>query len=489
MSIDKTNRFISILKSKIFRWSILVFCVMLSITFTITSIINHSYKKDIIKESEELAVEIEQFVAQRYGDLSTKKNAWAFFDGLSEMEDAFSGVIEDEEYHTLPLQAQRKRLMDLGVFKFCEDLAGLDDYDVIMPECFYPFDMAAFDQSLLGEKQLSLIKVKSTVLFLRACADWHFRNSEKEKGLALQERGFQFIRMLPTGSLLHNIIKIACAEVLLGNVLEHFKEYSEDDLKILENEIALTSLINPLDYYSFWLFEAYTVYAFTVNEDVLRAIEEYNDDSSILSWFWGNLICELRLVAEAITNYRKCHEIFRRNIPVGNYVKAGEELQTLVDELRKDSFYHGIARIGAHSLALSMICSYENDTRTLLALLSIKARLYWHQHQVYPVSFNDFVKDREYGHLRIAEDGRTIEFRGQKVGFIEKMSDGNEYSGDESRKTHFALCATPLVYGTTGETSFITNETGIIYSSDRGESISVTEWPADPEAACWVILE
>lgn len=485
------NRIISILKSKIFKWCVIVFCVIFLIAFIILSAINHSYKKDIIKNSEELAEELENFVTEKYGDLSVKKNGWAYVAGLSKMDCISYEVLGVEEYEELSLSEKKKKLTDLGAFKFCEDLEHLKDYDVIVPEWFHPFDIDDFDQLLLGEPRLNFLKIKDTVNCLMVCADWYFENSEKEKGIELLKRGLGFVEMLPMGDLIHDMMRVAFSQILLDHVRKHFTQYSKDELEYLEREISRTCLLEPIDYYSFWLFEAYSTCAFMLDEDMLKEMEKYrsNWDLGFISWFLENLFCTNRLIADSITNSRKCYAIFKKNISAGNYVKGGEELQELIDELQKKPFSHVISIIALPSLVKSMTCNFENDANTLLMLLSIKAKLYKYKHGVFPAVFNDFVKESEYEHLRISNDGREIKFRGYKIGFIEKMSDETEYGSDENRRDHSAFYATPLSHGNTGELVFISNETGLIYYKDTGSAFSVTDWPVDLKAAEWAIVQ
>jgi hypothetical protein len=53
----------------------------------------------------------------------------------------------------------------------------------------------------------------------------------------------------------------------------------------------------------------------------------------------------------------------------------------------------------------------------------------------------------------------------------------------------FALCATPAVYGRTGYRTFIVKTDGTTYGKDLGSAQFVSDFPADPAAAGWIVAE
>jgi len=53
----------------------------------------------------------------------------------------------------------------------------------------------------------------------------------------------------------------------------------------------------------------------------------------------------------------------------------------------------------------------------------------------------------------------------------------------------FAICATPAVYGRTGYRTFIISTDGTTYGKDLGGAQFVSDYPADPVAAGWIIAE
>ncbi len=53
----------------------------------------------------------------------------------------------------------------------------------------------------------------------------------------------------------------------------------------------------------------------------------------------------------------------------------------------------------------------------------------------------------------------------------------------------FGLCATPAYYGRAYRRTFIVCTNGTVFYKDLGESRFVTDYPADPTAAGWVIAE
>lgn len=78
-----------------------------------------------------------------------------------------------------------------------------------------------------------------------------------------------------------------------------------------------------------------------------------------------------------------------------------------------------------------------------------------------------------YGLMMYYDDGK------------EKIPYDNEYSKD-----HYALVAFPAEYGSAGETTFIVNETGVVYSKDLGKSGYLDTYPGpDPIQHGWEIAE
>jgi len=61
----------------------------------------------------------------------------------------------------------------------------------------------------------------------------------------------------------------------------------------------------------------------------------------------------------------------------------------------------------------------------------------------------------------------------------------NTYSKD-----HYAMVAFPADYGSTGQTTFIINETGTVYSKDRGKSGYLDTYPGpDPVQHGWEVAQ
>jgi hypothetical protein len=54
----------------------------------------------------------------------------------------------------------------------------------------------------------------------------------------------------------------------------------------------------------------------------------------------------------------------------------------------------------------------------------------------------------------------------------------------------FALCAIPSTYGRTGYHTFIVSTDGVVWRMDRGRGAGfLSDFPADPEARGWTIVE
>ncbi|HOX05823.1 MAG TPA: DUF2950 family protein [Planctomycetota bacterium] len=53
----------------------------------------------------------------------------------------------------------------------------------------------------------------------------------------------------------------------------------------------------------------------------------------------------------------------------------------------------------------------------------------------------------------------------------------------------FALCGTPAIYGKTGIGTCIVSTEGTVYGKDLGRSAFVDDFPADPKAEGWIVVD
>jgi len=474
--VGKKNKktIFNFMRSISFRWWCLIFLAFIIIAAAVIwCLLVYISRKEIFRQKDEVLPKIQDIISARYGNIEKKKNGFDYLNGLPDMLDIIEATYEDwddhdnNKYFQLSLDRKKERLNKLELFKRCEDIRRIFEYDMIAPEYYRDYLKgnlpAGFDWH--GDYCIGLIKTKNAVQCLCLAAEYYLEKGDRKKGIQLFIDCFRFIDMLPREGLIDVMINAACRSILIHAVLKYHKQYNLSELKDFSDKISRICIADSGEYFQWFLWE------------IAFSMEFYLEYHSMMAGLY---------TAESVKQFRKGYDILKANIDRNDFMRGIREAEKFAADLKKHKYLHIVSIVAFPSLLKSIISLGEGDAEVMLALIGLRSHMYKLENGKYPGLFSDMFKEDEFDNITIHENGRKMLFRGYMFGFINTKSDGTEYNTPENRRTGCAVFAAPREYQLTGQTMFIIHEDLTIYSQDTGASGTITQWPKDIEKEGWI---